>query len=191
MKITPLLLVFVPFLLIGCGKFEKSTAVKHLSYYKVDSLLDAQIKYLSSHHAQLQKKTDSEEVLMNMDSIQWVSALSVFRIMDINNPSLKDAYTVRDQLKDSASNLTILHYQLKEGHEQQPLKELSFYYLGTIQSLKKITAKTSFQRVIYNSHNEFEQSQKQTALRAYSIIATQKTMGRDSVKTIVDFQIHY
>jgi len=197
MRNASLFLILAPLLLVGCSETAKPTEASKLTYYHVDSLLDAQIQYLVSQGAQLQKTNstdeESEEVLMKMDSMQWVSALSIFRVLDINNPSLKDAYTVRDQLKDSASNLTILHYQLKEDDDRQHLKALSFYYLNSIQNLKRIVAKTSFQSTIYNSSNLFEitfdQSQKQTVLKSYTISAAQKTMFRDSVKTVVDFEI--
>lgn len=199
MRINHLFLVLTPLLLVGCSETAKPTESSKLTYYHVDSLLDAQVEYLGSQNAQLQKKNNTEEAaetaLVKMDSTQWVSTLSIFRALDINNPSLKDAYTIRDQLKDSSSNLNILHYRLKKADNRQRLKELSFYYLGSIENLKKITAKTSFHSAIYNSSNLFEltfdQSQKQTVLRSYTISAAQKTMFRDSVKAIVNFEVSY
>jgi hypothetical protein len=185
--------------LIGCQENTKSTDIQDQTYYRVDSLLNAQIDYLTRQKGQLHKTitTDeqTEEVLVKMDSLQWATAVAIFRVLDINNPALKDTYAVTGSLKDSISNLTILHYQLKEDDTRRHLKELNFYYLDSIENLKKITAKTSFQSYIFNAQNQFvltfDQMQSLNVLKSYHISTTHKTLFKNPVHTAVDFEIRY
>jgi len=177
----------------ACYNDRGTNQVLTHKYYNIDSLLDAQIFFLTKSNAQLSKNTTSEEVILNMDSTAWDNALGAFRDLDINKPSLNDAYHVTENVADSSSNLTILQYRLKDQDSNQRLKELNFYYLESLQDIKIITAKSSYNSLIYSSNNQyklsFTQDQKQTILKSYTISLAQKTLLKDSLKSTISFEI--
>ncbi len=168
-------------------------------YYNIDSLLNEQITFLKNSKAVLHKTAHIgkrlEEKITVLDSSQWDDALSVFRVLDINKPSLRDAYQITDHLADSSSNLTILQYLLKDPKSSTQLTELNLYYLHSIQDLKKIVGKSGSSGFIYQSEKTlelvFDKSHHQTSLKAYSISTNQKTLFRDSIFTHVDFELTY
>lgn len=195
-----LLIIYSVLLLANCkGTDNESIPSTSMVYYNMDSLLNGQINWLAQSEAELIKTYNngefSQEILLMVDSSQWVELLSAFHVIDINKPSLRDAYHVVDNLSDSNSNLTILQYQLKENIGNQLLKEVNFYYLESIENLKKIVAKTASSGFIYNSNNTFhlifDQSKNHTYLKAYSITTSQKTLFRDSVNLHIDFEVKY
>ena len=181
------------FISSACNYDQSTIALSEDKYYNVDSLLDAQISFLTKSKAQLSKIVPSEEIVINMDSLAWSNTLAVFRHLDLNKPSLNDAYHVISNIADSSSNLTILQYQLKDQNSNQRLKELSFYYLKSLQDIKKITAESSSNSLIYSSRNlyqlYFDQEQKQTILKSYTIGLQQKTLFKDSMNSIIQFEI--
>ncbi len=169
-------------------------------YYNIDSLLNEQITFLKNSKAMLHKTYRVDELLLDevsveLDSTQWSSALSVFRVLDINKASLIDAYQIMDHVADSSSNLTILQYLLKDPKSNVPLKELNLYYLHSIQDLKKVVGKSGSSSFIYQSEKTlklvFDKSYHQTSLKAYSISTNQKTLFRDSTFIHVDFDVTY
>ena len=193
MKKRSLLFFLGLFFYASCNYDQSTIALSENKYYNIDSLLDAQVFLLTKSNAQLSKKVTLEEVILNMDSTDWSSALSVFRHLDLNKPSLNDAYFVINNIADSSSNLTILQYQLKDQNSHQRLKELRFYYLESLKNIKKITAESRSTSLIYSSKNIYElsfgQDQKQTTLKSYTIGLQQKTLFKDSVNSTISFEI--
>ena len=165
------------------------------TYYNIDSLLDAQLRLLTEvkFHKKHQPEEHLTEIILEMDSLELSNAISIFRLFDINKPSLKNAYQIVDNIADSSSNLTILHYKLSDEDSNQLLKEMHFYYLDSIHNLKKIIAKSSSGSFIYRSYNlyelTFDQIYEQTLLKTYTINTTQKALFRDSIHSTIHFEI--
>ena len=192
-----LFLVFGLLFWSSCNNTVATESAHKNTYYNIDSLLNAQILLLKNAKAKLNKtyrhNDGIEEVMVDMDSGQWANALSLFRILDINRPALKTAYNILDNISDSSSNLTILQYQVKD--KNQLLKEINFYYLESIENLKKIVAKSSSRDFIHHSDNILKmilrQYHDQTYINSYSISTAQKTLFRDSSYVHIDLQVIY
>lgn len=196
MNIRLSLFFLLVFLCTGCFNLKKENNPVANTYYNVDSLLDLQVTLLANSKLQLQKNYQSgeykEESLLHMDSTKWSELLNAFRVLDLNKPSHKSTYQITHNIPDSLSNLTISQYRLKDKGDKQQLKEVRFYYLDSIRNLKKIIAINSSSSFIYSFSNlyelTFDQQEEQTILKTSSINSTQKTLFRDSSRTIVLFQ---
>jgi hypothetical protein len=94
-------------LLISCSDAKKTAAL-----YPVDSLLNAQAKYLSDKKAQLKKTVvlsgKQEEISLSPKNMNaWRNELDVFTALDvINKPTNRSYYSIED-LSDSRSNLKV------------------------------------------------------------------------------------
>ena len=88
-------------------------------FYPVDSLLDGQIDYLVKNKAQLLKSSnDSTYIDVQGDGTEafWQEQLAIFSLLDINKPSLIDAYETSVD-NDQNSNLKVTRYTAIENDE--------------------------------------------------------------------------
>lgn len=177
-------------LLISCHEHYSERA----TFYPVDSLVMAQINYLSSVHATLYKESALNAQLDTSryspaDSMQWIKELDIFRQLEvINKPINRDSYLVNDGETDPGSNLTIKTFTRKEK-EELPVVYLKVYYQHSIRQPRKIEALFDEENALYKSARvlsmDFHPINNKTVLTSYSITGGQKMILRDSV----DFSI--
>jgi len=176
-------------LLTSCEEKTKRRAI----YYPVDSLVTAQIRFLSVGEAQVHKTTalgseDNATLLSLKDTTQWIKELGVFRELDIiNKPVNKDMYEVQDGLRDTRSNLTIKTFTAIKG--DVPVRYLRLYYQGSPDKLRRLEAQFDVTNLLYRSSRklalDFQDVYNKTLLTSYSINGGQKIFMGDSVRYAV------
>lgn len=181
-------------LVVSCEEKTKRSAI----YYPVDSLVTAQIRFLSQGEVRVQKqsvavewldkkKADHTDLVLK-DTTQWIKELGVFRELDvINKPVNKDAYLVQDGLPDKRSNLTVKTFTAKGD---APVKYLRLYYDGSLARLRRLEAQLNVENMLYRSSRtlslEFQDVYNKTMLTSYSINGGQKIFMGDTVRYTVD-----
>ena len=181
-------------LLLCIGLFEsgcQKQVVKHKRYIDIDSLINVQVAHLNQLTATLKKvvtidgKNDSSSNVL--DSAAWSHELDVFRQLDlINRPIYRDAYIVKDGIKDSKSNLRIRSY---ESLSAATVPYIRLFYQDSPARLKKIEALYQETNSLYVSQRilkmYFDDATGKPYLTGYSIEGHQKMMLSDSVKYII------
>ena len=168
----------------GCQK----QVVKDKRYVDLDSLINVQVAHLNKSKATLKKvvsidgKNDSSSNVL--DSTAWSHELDVFRQLDlINRPIYRDAYDVKDGVKDSKSNLLIRSY---ESSSTATVPYIRLYYQDSPSRLKKIEALYQETNSLYVSQRilkmYFDDGTGMPYLTGYSIEGHQKMMLNESVK---------
>ena len=174
--------LLLPMVLASCQKNSRQAG----SYF--DSLVAAQVSYLSKGKASLVKKAtlDGKQDQFNFtpDSTTWENELSIFRQLSVfERPSYRQAYRIEDGIKDDKSNLMVRRYR---ATQEIPVLELQFYYFNQFKNLKKIEAIYRQQNLLYASTRhlsmEFEEVEGKPVLIAYRIKGAQKMFLGDSVK---------
>jgi len=180
------LVIFLLFVGIGFSGCRQEK-VKEKRYLDMDSLVNAQVFYLSQSKASLKKEAtigDKTSSSTNaLDSTAWSHELDVFRQLDlINRPIYRDVYEVKEGVKDSKSNLLITSY---EAPINSPVPYLRLYYQNSTTRLKKLEALYQETNSLYGSHRKlemyFDDSNGKPYLKGYLIEGNQKMMLSDSV----------
>ncbi len=179
-------LVFLLFVGLGFSGCQQEKA-KEKRYLDMDSLVNAQVNYLSQSKASAKKeatiadKTSSSTNIL--DSTAWSHELDVFRQLDlINRPIYRDVYKVKEGVKDSKSNLLITSY---EAPNNSPVPYLRLYYQDSPARLKKLEALYQETNSLYRSQRKleiyFDDTTGKPYLKGYLIEGNQKMMLSDSV----------
>lgn len=159
------------------------------AFYAVDSLVTAQIRYLTSIHAQVLKEAllsgqkDTATYTPN-DTLDWIDDLDVFRRIDmINKPVNRGSYRVDDGLVDPQSNLTVKSF---ESMKDLPVVYLKIYYQGSIQKPRKIEALYREKNFLFGSSRilsmDFQQIEDKTVLTGYEMRGGEKMVFGDTVE---------
>lgn len=168
---------------MSCSKKEKKG-----NLYAIDSLLTAQIHYLSEKKATLTKVTllgDKEDKvsLTPKDLAAWKNELEIFAMIDMINKPTNKVYYQADDLADIRSNLNVKSFSTKED---LPIKYLRVYYHDDISKLRKLEAEFNELNSLYKSARtlmmEFQQMGNNVVLTSYEIEGGQKMFLGDSVQ---------
>lgn len=172
-------------LLVSCEERTKRSAI----YYPVDSLVTAQIRFLSQGEAKVHKTTtlggeDNATLLTLKDTTQWLRELGIFRELDIiNKPVNKGVYEIKDGIADNRSNLTVKTFTARSG---APVKYLRLYYQDSPEKLRRLEAQFDMGNLLYKSSRtlslEFQDVYNKTMLTSYSISGGQKIFMGDTVR---------
>lgn len=190
MKITSFLF-FIVLLAVGCQQQE----VNRKRYFDLDSLVSAQVIYLSKSKASLKKEATisgkSSSSVNTLDSTAWSHELDVFRQLDlINRPIYSDVYDTSDGGKDSKSNLLIRAY---EAPANSTVPYLRLFYQTTPTRLKKLEAVYQETNSLYNSQRKlkmyFDDTIGKPYLTGYFIDGHQKMILGDSVHYTIQVEI--
>lgn len=170
-------------LLVSCSHAKKTAAL-----YPVDSLLNAQAKYLSENKALLTKTVvlsgKQEEISLSpKDANAWRNELDVFTALEvINKPTNRSYYSIED-LSDSRSNLKVKSFVTKED---LPVKYIKIYYYQTPNKLRRLEAQFNESNTLYSSSRDlamdFHQFGDNIVLTSYNIAGGQKMLLDDSVQ---------
>lgn len=173
--------------MFSCGEKDSDTKF----YYPVDSLLKAQVNYLTSSHATLTKrafidgKEETSSYVPKFDSAMtaWSRELDVFaELNDINTPTNVGKYRTEGGVKDQTSNLLIFTI---ESMEKLPVSYVKVYYLNSLSDVRKIEALYSQENSLLKTSREllmeFQNINNKIVLTSYSIQGGQKMLLGDSV----------
>jgi hypothetical protein len=174
---------FAAIITMGCQK----QVVKEKPYVDFDSLINVQLAFLKTSNASLKKQaaigdqTSSSSTVP--DSTAWSHELDVFRQLDlINRPIYQNAYTIKDGVKDSKSNLLIKSF---EDPADSAVPYLRLYYRDTPLRLKKLEALYQETNSLYGSQRKlemyFDDTKGSSYLKGYLIEGDQKMILSDSV----------
>ena len=177
-----LVLIFIG-LLIACSEGKKTAAL-----YPVDSLLNAQARYLSDKKAVLKKVVvlsgkEEEISLSPKDIIAWRNELEVFTALDVINKPINRRYYSIEDLSDSRSNLKVKSFATKED---LPVRFIKIYYYKEPNKLRRLEAQFKESNSLYNSSRDlamdFQQFGDTIVLTSYNIVGGQKMLLDDSVQ---------
>src|SRR5688572_976106 len=127
----------------SCFVFLRFKEKQNQYVYPVDSLIQAQIEFLTESNALLTKKAEingAEEAssFVPKDSAAWAHELDIFAELNaINSPVNAGKYTVESGVRDSTSNLSI---QLISGKPSLPIVYVKIFYLEALSKIKRIEA---------------------------------------------------
>lgn len=182
------LIILLTAALLGCNT-ESTTSSR--TYYDIDSLVTAQINYLSENAFSLKKISSMDTVLIKSNNINWGLELEIFRSLDINKPALSDSYMAQDKLDAANSNLTVLRYSPNYG--QPTVQQIELHYLDRLDNLKRLKAKVGNSNGLFDSsrefYMEFEQIEGKSILSYYTIKGNQKLVMRDTLNVNISAEI--
>ena len=177
------------FLAVVCSLTSCSERKKTKPLYAVDSLLNAQARYLSEKKAVVKKLVildgKEEEISVSpKDKTAWRNELDVFTALDVINKPVNRAYYSVEEFSDSRSNLMVKSFTTKE--EDLPVKYFKIYYQNNPGRLRKLEAHFNELSSLYKSSREltmdFQQFGDTVVLTSYTIVGGQKMMLDDSVQ---------
>lgn len=186
-----ILFCWILFNLASCKNSPQQTE----TYF--DSLIVAQVKYLSNTHPSLIKtaKMNGTEAQSTSqpDSTIWKSELDIFRQLALfERASFRDAYQLKKGLNDPKSNLLVDLYLAKEPI---PIPELRFYYFRNLTNLKRIEATYQQHNALYSTTRqlvlEFDEIKGKPVLINYAMDGSEKMILGDSVKFSMRARINY
>lgn len=174
----------------------QSESMSSPQHFAIDSLLHAQVKWLSASEATLIKTTvldgQTEEVSLSpKDSLAWSKELEVFQVMDaLNKPVNRDRYTLAET-SDTKSNLRIRSYSSNDP--ELPLRYVRIYYHRHLSRLKRIEAEYIESNALYHAARtltmHFEETKHGAMLMGYTIAGGQKMLLDDTVRYDITTQI--
>ncbi|MBK6265673.1 hypothetical protein JKA74_11545 [Marivirga sp. S37H4] len=185
-------LVFIAGLIIVFSSCTQAVKEKPIStYYDVEGLVDDQVKKLVQENALLAKKISingkAEQDTVTFDSLGWINELGVFKLADINKPTLRDLYKANEKSKDGNK---IWSYKA----EKQSLGiEFLNVYFGSDSTVKKLEARYNEDNSLYSSERNmemaFENVGGETILTNYKIYGKQKMIMKDEVEFSIESEI--
>ncbi|RED98841.1 hypothetical protein [Marinoscillum furvescens] len=162
--------------LIGLGCAENEQSVRALdAYFKLDSLLDAEVAYLTSKQAKLNKQVimdgQEESQRFRPDSSQWSDEFVIIRDFSLNKPHYVGAYK-----KTERNGNTLL--ELNESIDA-PVKSFELMYENG--SLQQIQATYFEDKTIYQHKRDLTLTFEDNRLKAYTIKGFQKMVLKDTI----------
>lgn len=168
---------FIP-LVVTCNKTAK---LQPIDSFNGDSLIDKQVKFLSSKLYSLTKFTlvgdvpDSSKLLHNQ--IDWANELRPLRVISLlNKAAYRNDYEI-STAPDQTSNLMIKTWR---GKANTPVREIKIYYLNGLDQIKKLEAEVIEENFIFSSYQsiqlEFSILDLAPRLERYKISGTQRLL---------------
>ena len=159
----------------------------------MDSLVNAQIKYLSANEVTLNKTAiingKEERSTIRPDSLLWANEFDILRKADITRPAYNNAFKITEE-EDLQSNLKILRYEAKG---ELPVKTMWIYFLEDKSDLRRIKVTIEDDTKIFSNDKEilmnFEKIQGVTVLKNYEIRGKQKMMLSDTTLYLISGNI--
>ena len=171
--------------LISCNVRDNN----HGSYYSIDSLVHAQVVYLTKSKAVLTKKAeiDGKEEAVSFtptDTTSWANELAIFSALaEINKPINAGRYTIENGVRDPNSNLLIRSFI---STSVLPVVYLKLFYLDGSSLLRRVEALYREENTLLKGSRlllmEFQQINNEAILTSYSIEGSQKMLLSDPVQ---------
>ena len=174
--------------LFSCDSKKSKTS----NYYSVDSLVNAQIKFLSESKVLLTKKAEingveESKVFTPKDSSAWAHELDIFAELNaINSPVNAGNYGVENGVRDSTSNLSI---RLITAKTALPIVYVKVFYLDALSKIRRVEALYKEENSLLKGSRllilEFQEINNKTVLVSYSIEGSQQMFIGDAVQFVV------
>jgi hypothetical protein len=157
------------------------------TYFDFDSLINVQVTGLLKTQSIISKKSvingKEDDSSFVPDSLKLANELDVFRQLDlINKPLYRNAYEIKDGVKDTKSNLLIRSYTTKAP---SPVPFVKFYYQSSPHGIKKIESVFQEENTLYNTRRnlllEFDDSSGSWLFKRYQLSGIQKMILNDTV----------
>lgn len=185
-------LIFIAGFLLFMNSCAESVKEKPINtYFDVDALVNEQIETLRERDPLLAKQISidgqSERDTLNFDSLGWTNELEVFKLANINKPTLKGEYEAVEKTMDDTK---IWSYTA----EKQSLGiEFLHVYFGSDSTLKKLEARYNEDNALYSSERNlemaFENVNGKSVLSNYRIYGKQKMIMKDAVEFSIESKI--
>jgi hypothetical protein len=188
-KISNLLFALPILLFLACETAVREKPINE--YYDVESLIDRQSKLLADLQPKIEKSIEvdgkKEKDTMQFDSLGWKNELEVFKLADINKPTLYDAY---EATEEKTSDGKIWRYTT----EKPSLGiEYLYVYFDNDSSVTKLEARYHENNALYVSERNFEinfkKSDDLTVLDSYKIFGRQKMAMKDEVRFSIESEV--
>ena len=191
MRNTFSVIFLVTIISFSCSNKQKST----VSLFDVDSLINAQVQYLSHQHAGIIKTSSLGDSISSVsttpkDTTAWKNELEIFNVLNlINKPINRNAYAIENQ-PDTKSNLSVKIFTIKsnlsEDEKDLPIEYLKIYYQNSLEKIRKIEGQYRESSIMYKTtqflNMEFQPVNDKMILTSYSISGGQKLFMGDSVQ---------
>ena len=160
-------------------------------YYDVESLMDEQSQLLTERQPTIKKSIvvdgKKEEGSMKFDSLGWKNELEVFKLADINKPTLFDAYEATEETTNEGK---IWKYTT----EKPSLGiEYLYVYFDNDSTVTKLEARYHENNALYVSERNFEinfkKSNDLTVLDSYKIYGRQKMAMKEEVTFSIESEV--
>jgi len=175
----------------SCSNKQKVTS----DLFNVDSLIQAQVRYLQEEHAGLKKVSSlgnsSDSVSTTpKDTTAWKNELEAFSVLHlINKPVNRNSYTIENQ-PDTRSNLSVRTFAIKASlpadEKKLPIEYLKIYYQENPDKIRRIEGQYRESGMMYKTlqilRMEFQPVNDTMVLTSYSIAGGQKMLMGDSVQ---------
>lgn len=156
------------------------------SYFDLNGLLQKQIILLDSLRPEVHKITviDGVEEAQEtkFDSTDWLREMEIFFEVDINEPILRDAYTLEE--KNIGDSIRLLSYQALDK-ENLEIEFLNVYYTKEGELPSQISAVFTEKNALYDSKRslqlDFDNIGGLHLLRGYNIQGIQKMLLKDTI----------
>lgn len=158
-------------------------------YFEIDSMIHAQIKFLSKANTILVKDVQLDGKIVtkrfpSLDSAGWATELDEFsQLSVINKPTYKGSFAIESGLQDTKSNLRVKSYVNIKG---LPIAHFKIYYQDRPFKVRKIESFYHESNSLYQSSRtltlEFQDLYNKTVLTSYSITGGQKMIAGDSIE---------
>ena len=176
---------------VSCSNKQKKTS----SLFDVDSLIQAQVQYLSKEHAGLNKisslgDSSSSISLVPKDITAWKKELEIFSVLQlVNKPINRNSYMVEIE-PDTRSNLLVTTFAIKPSlpadEKDLPIEYLKIYYQESPHKIRRIEGQYREFSMMYKTSRvlriEFQPVNDTMILTSYSISGGQKMLMGDSVQ---------
>jgi hypothetical protein len=176
-------------LLNACQENIKEKPIN--TYYDVEALINNQIEKLRNKDPRLAKTIsidgEVEKDTVSFDSLGWKNELEVFKLANINKPTLKDLYKASEKTKDGVK---VWSYTA----EKQALGiEFLNVYFGSDSTLTKLEARYNENNALYSSERnlemDFENIAGESSLSKYKIYGKQKMVMKDEVTFSIESSV--
>lgn len=184
-----LLFAIIALLLFAC---ETGMREKPLNeYFDVISLIDQQSKLLSDLNPKIQKSIEvdgkQEKDTIEFDALGWKNELEVFKLADINKPTLHDAYQATEE---ETSEGKIWRYTTDQP--SLAIQYLNIHFKND-SIVTKLEAHYRENNALYISERKFEinfkDSDNTAVLESYKIYGKQKMVMKDEVTFSIESKV--
>jgi len=179
-------------LLSSCENLEPTETVH---FFNLDSLVTAQIKYLSDANPEVMKSgnvegEDDKGTVTRPDSIQWTRELAIFKSADINKPRLRERY--REEVATLDNGLKEVSYVPVEKGDLK-VQHMTIRYDDNV--LQDVEVMIIDSNPLYASERQlkmsFEKAGPDIRLASYYIGGGQKMKLKDSVTFDLRAEVSY
>lgn len=164
------------------------------TYFSVDSLVYAQIPYLSGQEVvkEVHLNGEVEQETMRLDSGDWSNELKLFIESSINTPANTGAYLLEQQLEDPESNLLFDRWTAEPDHVGS-VRYIEVYYYETPEQIKKVKVRQEEENELYRSAKDlfmsFTTRNQKPVLSEYRIQGFQQLITRDSTVFLISGKV--